>query len=854
MLPLFLFALQSGAAQLPAAATSAAPPTKIEAATATRARATRATKPPVLDGRDDDDVWREAQPIPAFREFQPVEDGEPPMATEAKIAYDDKYLYAFVRMYDPHPDSIRSYLSRRDVHTPSDQIKLMIDSYHDRRSGYELAVNPAGVKRDYSMSGDGNEDDSWDGIWDVATRIDEKGWTAEFRIPLSQLRFSRSDKHTFGLGIWRDIARLNVRTSWPVYRNTKPGLVSQLGEVSGIDGLGSQRRLEVTPYTVAKDASVTHADGTFGRSAQVTGGADLKYGVTSNLTLDATINPDFGQVEADPSVLNLTAFESYFQERRPFFMEGAGIFRYDLDCNDGQCSGLFYSRRIGRSPQLSDYYGDASTKRNTNILAAAKLTGRLANGLSVGILDAATERVNGPAGQTVEPQTNYFAGRLNQDLRNGNSVVGLMLTATNRQLDHWSQDYLRRSGYTLGIDGRHRFWNNNYEVSAYLAASRVEGTPAAIALTQQSAVHYYQRTDGGLDYDSTRTSLGGYTSQIALSKNGGGITRFFSGLKRTSPGFEINDAGFLARADQQSWFNWVGLQYSKPTSWYRRAFVNLNQWNNWNTGGLLTELGGNFNAHAEFKNSWWGHIGYNVAGVLPTYDDRASRGGPAVRKEATKSFWAGVETDQRWRVSPGFFVNGHFKDASGSWNYSLDEQTAIRVSSRLQARIGASFFRQLRDNQWNGNYTDSATAVTAAVTHYTFARLDQTMTSLTTRLDFTATPTLSLQLYASPFITSGSYTDWRELNDPRAAQYAARYKPYLAQGDPGGFNFKQFRSNTVIRWEYRPGSTLFVVWAQGREQDGVDVGSFAVNRDAGNLFKVRPDNTFLVKSSYWFNW
>jgi len=850
MLTLIVFALQAGAAQVSSGTITAAPAPKAGAASAVRARATRAAMAPVLDGRDDDEIWRVAQPITAFRQFQPVEDGEPPMATEAKIAYDDKYFYAFVRMFDPHPDSIRAFLSRRDVRTPSDQIKLMIDSYHDRRTGYEFAVNPAGVKRDFSMSGDGNEDDSWDGVWDVATRIDEKGWTAEFRIPLGQMRFAKSDSHTFGLGIWRDIARLNVRTSWPVYRSTKPGLVSQLGEVSGIDGLGAPRRLEVTPYAVARDASVARADGTFGRSSQMTGGADLKYGLTSNLTVDATINPDFGQVEADPSVLNLSAFEQYFQERRPFFLEGAGIFRYDLDCNDGQCSGLFYSRRIGRSPQLSDYYGDATTKQNTNILAAAKLTGRLANGLSVGILDAATERVNGPLGQTVEPQTNYFVGRLNQDLRNGNSVVGLMLTATNRQLDSWSRDYLRSGGYTLGIDGKHRFGGNNFELSGNAAVSRVDGSPAAIALTQQSAVHYFQRPDGGLDFDSTRTSLGGYTAQLGLSKNGGGITRFYTGVKRTSAGFEINDAGFLARADGQSWNNWVQLRYSTPTTWYRKVFVNFNQWNNWNTEGLLTEFGGNFNAHAEFTNSWWGHIGYNLNGMIPTYDDRAARGGPAVRQNFTKSFWAGVETDPRWRASPGLFVNGHLKDASGSWNYGIDQFTTMQMSSRLQMRLGASFFRQVRDNQWDGNFTDAGTNLT----HYTFARLDQTMTSLTARLDFTATPTLSLQVYASPFITSGQYTDWRELNDPRAANYADRYKPYTAGGDPGNFNFKQFRSNTVIRWEYLPGSTLFLVWAQGREQDGVDAGTFAISRDANNLFRVRPDNTFLVKSSYWFNW
>ena len=849
MLPVILFAFQAASVSMSDSRPLVRMPRAAEpAADARTTHATRTSQAPVIDGRDDDAIWRNAQVITAFRQFDPVEDGEPPFPTEAKVAYDDRYLYVFVRAFDPHPDSIRSFLSRRDTWTTSDRIWVMIDSYHDRRTGNEFGVNPAGVKFDMSIDNDGNEDSSWDGVWDVATRIDDKGWTAEYRIPLSQLRFPKSDTHTFGFSIWRDIGRSNVRVSWPVRRRTKPGMVSQFGDLSGLDGIGAPRRLEVTPYTVAKDLSTSRADGTFGRSRQMTVGADVKYGLTSNLTLDATINPDFGQVEADPSVLNLTAFETFLKERRPFFLEGAGIFRYDLDCNDGTCSGLFYSRRLGRAPQLAGLYGDASTKQNTNIIAATKLTGRLANGLSVGVLDAATERVSGPGNQTVEPQSNYFIGRLKQDYDNGNSGLGLMVTATNRRLDVWSRDSLRNAGYTLGLDGRRRFGGNNYELSANLAASQVSGTAASIAATQRSSVHYLQRPVGGLGFDSTRTSLSGYLAQIGLSKNGGGITRFYTGLKRTSPGFEINDAGFLTRADVQSYNNWFQLSYNTPSRWYRRLFVNFNQWSNWNTGGMLTELGGNINAHAQFTNQWWGHFGYNVNNVGTVYDDRAARGGPALRRLFGKSFWAGAETDQRWRLSPGLFVHARLKDASGSWNYGIDQSTSIRVSDRLQMHVGASFFRGVDDAQWNGNFD------TLGVKHYTFARLDQKLTSLTTRLDFTATPTLTLQLYASPFITSGSYTNWRELNNPRAENYQDRFKPFTLQGDPGGFNFKQFRSNTVLRWEYRPGSTLFLVWAQGRTQDGIDQGTFNVRRDVNNLFGARPDNTFLIKSSYWFNW
>ncbi|MCX5766394.1 MAG: DUF5916 domain-containing protein, partial [Gemmatimonadetes bacterium] len=814
----------------------------------TTARATRALKAPVIDGRDDDDVWRGIVPITAFRQFEPVEDGEPPMATEAKVAFDNSYFYVFVRAYDPHPDSIRSYLSRRDVATASDQILVLVDSYHDRRTGYQFMVNPAGVKVDQSMSEDGAEDPSWDGVWEAATSIDAKGWTAEFRIPLSQLRYAKSENQLFGFAVARLIARQNIKVSWPLIRHSKTGFVSQMGELSGLDHLGDSRRLEVTPYAVAKDQPVALAAGGLARSSRMTAGADLKVGLTSNLTVDATINPDFGQVEADPSVLNLTSFEQFYQERRPFFLEGAGIFRYNLDCSDNRCSGLFYSRRIGRAPQLSDQYGDASTKQNTNILAAAKLTGRLANGLSIGILDAATERVTGPLGQTVEPQTNYVVGRLNQDFRGGNSTIGVMFTGVNRQLDRWSEDVLRRSAYVIGIDGRHRFGANNYEVEGHFAQSHVEGSAAAITATQLSSVHNLQRLGAGLSLDSSRTGLSGTVAVLGVSKTGGGSLRWWTGYKRTSAGFEINDAGFQTRADVQSWNGWMGLNSLTSTSWYDKANVNFNSNLRWNLEGMGTGVGASFDGHVVFKNQWKVDAGYNAFNLGNSWDDRIARGGPAMLQLAGQSAWAGVQMDERWAVSPALYVSATAKNAAGSWRYGIDQFTMLRLASNVQAHLGGSFVRSADDAQWNGNFSD------ASGTHFTFAHLEQTVTSLTARLDVTATPTVSIQLYASPFMTSGQYSNWREVSNPHAAVYADQFTPFTSQGDPGGFNFKQFRSNAVIRWEYLPGSTLFVVWTQGRQQDGVDSGSFEFGRDTGNLFRARPENTVLVKSSYWFNW
>jgi len=849
---LFLATQVALASHSPAAAPPhAAPPPAdpvVARATATVAQASRAAHAVVIDGRDDDEAWRTAQVIDAFREFDPVENGDPRgFRTEARVTYDDRYLYVFVRAFDPRPDSLLALLSRRDVRTQSDWLHLMIDSYHDRRTGYRFTVNPAGVQRDVYMSNDGNEDVSWDAVWSVATRIEANAWTAEYRIPFSQLRFPRADAHTFGLAIWRDVGRTNARLSWPLYHRSQTGMVSQFGELRGLDGIATPRRLEATPYTLAKDLSHPEADGRFGRQQAITLGADVKYGLTSNLTLDATINPDFGQVEADPSVLNLTAFEQFYEERRPFFLEGQGIFRYDLNCNDGTCSGLFYSRRIGRAPQLGDTYYDASNPLNTTILGAAKVTGRLANGLSIGVMDAMTQREIGTLARTIEPAANYGVVRVQQDLRKGNSGIGLMLTSTDRALDQWSSDVLRRGARVLGVDARHRFGQNNYEVSGYLAGSRVNGSAAAIDALQQNGVHNYQRPGSSLGYDPSATSMGGATMQLSLSKNGGGKTRFASSYQRTTPGFEINDLGFLSRADVQGLSNWLQLAYLTPTSWYRSARVNFNQWNQWNTGGQLLDFGGNFNAHAEFANQWWGHVGLNLNGNGAPFDDRVSRGGPAVRQTFNRSAWMGIEGDRRWKVQPTIFSQFQLRDAAGSWMAYVNPEVAIRVANRLQARVGLSYQHAVNTAQWYGNETDAA-----GITHYTFARLDQHVASATTRLDITATRTLSLQMYASPFVATGAYSHRTELDDPAARRFAGRYKSYGNASWRDGFNFKQFRSNTVVRWEYRPGSTLFFVWSQGRQQDALNPGSFDAGRDLRDLFRARPDNTLLVKAAYWF--
>jgi hypothetical protein len=808
----------------------------------------------VIDGRDDDPIWQQAPAITAYREFQPAENGDPRFATAAKIAYDANNIYIFVRAFDPHPDSILRPLSRRDQIGATDKVGVMLDSYHDRRSGYEFWVTPAGVKLDVAIYNDGNEDEAWDAVWYVATRVDSLGWTAEFRIPLSQLRYSPAATHTFGVLLLRDIYRYTERLAWPQVSRSRAGIVSQFGELSGLDGLSSPRRLEVAPYTVAKNASVPTATG-FGRDQTFTAGADVKYGITSNLTLNATVNPDFGQVEADPAVVNLTAFETFFQERRPFFVEGTGIFRFSVDCNQVNCSGegLFYSRRIGRAPQLGDTFYDPRSPTATRILGAGKLTGRLSGGLTVGLLEALTQHVGTPSGVTIEPQTNYSVVRLQQDLDGGESGVGMLLTAVNRSLDDSSAPLLRRGAYVGAIDARHRFANRRYEVSGSLDFSRVAGSATSIAATQRDAVHYYQRPDAGLPYDTTRTSLAGDAEELRFAKVGGKRTNFETSYQRRSPGFEVNDLGFLRRSDQQAWSNWFGFSWREPSRWYLQANWNFNWWQWWSAGGLPLERAFNTNTHLQLNNRWWVHAGGTVGQLGATYDDRAMRGGPALRVDRYVAPWLGFVADDRYAVSPQLFFNYWSGDGGRSHSFNTNGYLVIRASSRVQPSLGFDYTVNRNDRQPFGNFPD---AVDSSQRHYTVAHLRQRTLGLTARLDYTLSPTLTLQVYAQPFVSKGTYTNVRELANPRAALYDNRFQPYAGPQAtaPGGFNYKQFNSNMVLRWEYRPGSTLFVVWTQGRALGTGAEGTRSFSGDLRDLFDLHPDNTFLVKASYWLSW
>ena len=815
--------------------------------------ATRALTPPVIDGRDDDAVWKEAPAITDFRVYRPVENGDPKFKTEAKVAYDAQYLYVFVRAFDPHPDSIVGLLARRDAMTPSDLITVFIDGYHDRRSGYEFDVNPAGVKEDLAIYQDGNEDMAWDGIWDVATRVDSLGWTAEFRFSFSQIKHGKGLSNTFGFTIARTVERTTEQSSWPLYRVSQPGLASQLGELTGLDTLAPPRRAEIVPYGVTKNVTVPKGPG-YGRDQQFSAGVDFKVGVAANMTVTGTVNPDFGQVEADPAVLNLSAFETFFPEQRPFFVEGNGLFQFSVDCSQVNCSNeqLFYSRRIGREPQLDGLYGDANSPTRTSILGAAKLTGQLASGLSLGVIDAVTQQETGVGGATIEPTTNYAVLRATQDFKAGQDGVGLMFTGVNRDLDSWSSPYLNHNAYVGAFEFRHQFLNRQYQLTGSVDLSRVEGSAAAITATQMDDVHLYQRPDGPLHVDSTATSLAGDAEEIHFGKIGGERLHFETSYLRRSPGFEINDLGFLRQADQQSWNNWVGFSYNRPTAIYQRMWWNLNWWQYWSAAGLATERAFNANIHSQLNNRWWIHTGGTLGQLGTTWCDRCARGGPAVRQDPYFSPWLSIQGDDRHRIIPGFNTNYFRGDAGKNSDLDLNPNVTINASTRFSATIGADYNINTADNQYFNTYTDTATHAS----HYTFAHLDQKTISLTANLAYTVTPNLSVQWYLQPFVSRGTYSNIRELANPGAANYDARYQPYAdtsVTNNPGGVDSKQFNSNFVVRWEYRPGSTLFVVWTQARGDFQPVAGPDGLGGDFHDLFNLHADNTFLVKFSYWFN-
>ena len=848
----------------------------------------------VLDGKLDEAAWQRA-PVARdeFTQSWPNPGQPGTEATEARVLYDGDAVYVAVRMFDSEPGKIVAPLARRDIGgITSDWAHVIIDSYHDKRTAFRFTVNPRGVQKDVYNSNDNSEDANWDAVWDVATRIDSAGWVAEYRIPLSQLRFgsaSSGEERTWGFQVMRDIARKNERVSFNPWTPDGTGFVSRFGTLTGLVDLTQPQRLEILPYASTKLTSAKgDAANPFYRKydTEPNVGADIRYGLPKGLTLTATINPDFGQVEVDPATVNLTAFETFFPEKRPFFLEGSDVFsfgrlRYHNDYG-GQT--FFYTRRIGRAP--SRYPSGTGINyvdmpEATRIAGAAKVSGRI-GAWTVGVLNAVTaeeqaEVASTAAGAdsatTVEPLANYFAGRLRRDFRRGQSSIGGMVTTASRQQSDLFRNSLSAGAGFGGVDFDHRWQRGKYAVGGFAMGSRVNGSPTVLTNVQRSAAHYYQRPDAThIDVDSNATSLTGHYMQFAASKSGdsfGSIT-----AKQVSPGFEINDVGFHGRVDYRAVSPFWGFQSNKRERFTQNWF--LGTWSNyaWNWDGdmIFHSYGGS--TSATFNNLWGANVGMNFG--PGNMDDRLLRGGPLSRAPGYYSLNASFWTDNRKRVSVNPFTNYRKLD-DGSWNGSLGIWTEMRPSSTVRVTVSPNYFRQHSKSQFVRPISD-ATATGTYGTRYIFANLDQTTFAIDTRVEITFTSKLALQSYIQPFVAVGSYQAFKEFTTPSEYDFAvygqdrgtivagtnASGAPiYTIDPDDAGaaaafnisnpnFNSHSLRGNAVLRWEYRPGSALFFVWQQTRS--GLEREfAFDAGRDVGAIFRESPTNVFMIKAAYWLN-
>jgi hypothetical protein len=819
--------------------------------------ATRAAGPIHVDGHLDEAAWGQAQVVRGLIQVDPDEAEPESEETEVRVLYDDDAIYLGVRLHDRQPVSTR--LGRRDMNLlDSDWLGVVIDSYHDHRTGFSFDVNPSGVQRDAmkSMGAGGQEQDdlSWDPVWEAQTSVDEGGWTAEYRIPFSQLRFGKEENPTWGIQIERVIGRRREYSVLSFTPKAEQGGIPTYGHLVGLVSPDPGQRLEVLPYVVARSEHIDQRGNAFRSDAEnfASGGVDLLYRVTSDFALNATLNPDFGQVEVDPAVINLSVYETRYEEKRPFFIEGSEIFDFGRNTSGGQ---LFYSRRIGRPPQVRPVGAGVDMPETTTILGAGKLTGKTASGWSVGIMEAVTGEETArflndslePEKAVAEPLTNYFVGRVRRDGRDGQSSVGAMLTAANRDLStDLVQATLRESAYAGGIDFRHEWSNRSWVLSGSFVGSRIAGDPRALVRVQTAGNHFFQRPDADyLEVDSAATSMNGYSVGMALARQAGEHWRGELAAAATSPDFEVNDLGFQTRTDRRDAALHLSYVENRPGTFFRNyAITGITRWEHNYDNQRILNLNGIF---ASFRHlDYWG-LSFNVRYQATANDDRATRGGPLIERPALWTMGGEFNSDPRKPVTFGLGAGGGRGDYD-SWSYSAGGNVGIKASPRWNLTLRPGLDRSFIPAQYVGTLPDAEATHTYGA-HYLFAPLRQTTVFLETRLDFTFTPKLSFQLYAQPFISSGDYEAVAELLEPGGFEFA----PWSGELPNLDFNYRSLRGTAVLRWEWRPGSTLYVAWQQNRSDYAQGVGNFDFRRDQDAMFHTRPDNVFVIKANYWIS-
>ncbi|HET7456815.1 MAG TPA: DUF5916 domain-containing protein [Gemmatimonadaceae bacterium] len=880
-----------------------------------------------IDGKIDEAAWAAATPITTFRQFQPTEGAPASLPTEVRILYDDQALYVAARMTDSvGAAGVRAPLARRDQllaasgdngsfnSLTTDKLAIVLDPYHNHLDEAWFEINPAGVRGDQL-----NGDDSWDPIWEGAAHVDAQGWTAEMRIPYSQLRFTRDEAQTWGLQIWRFVDRLNEQDMWSWWRRNASGGPAFYGHLQGLTIAERPRQLELLPYVVSRGQFkyAAPADPYHDKtSTRLSAGADLKYLLTSNLTLDATFNPDFGQVEVDPATVNLSAYETYYDEKRPFFVANRGAFSFGgtscMFCSNFSGLGVFYSRRIGRPPQLNAYVADQSVNTgngyadvpdNATILGAAKITGRTKSGYTVGLLDAVANRetaryLTAPdrpqIDQMVEPLSNYFVGRVKKELNQGATTIGTIVTSTARRLDGdtVAVNRLRSHAEAVGVDWMHRWHARDYSWRGSIVASNVAGSPAAITLVERSSAHYFQRPDRrvtgdeifGARYDTTATSLQGYGLYTRLAKDNGDWL-WETAQNWRSPGFEVNDLSYLDRADYR-WMNAnVGHSWSIPTRWYRNIFASVGGQQQFNYDGLRTDSQRQAYYGMELPSYW--NIRTFTIHRATTDDDQLTRGGPTVKRTGYDFGHFQISTDARQSAVFDMTVQVAKGIHSGTHTTMLSPGVALKPAASVFVQLSPTYMLDQNPAQYVTT-VDDPTATAFAGKRYVFAFINTRTVSLDTRVNWTMTPNLTLQMFAQPFFASGDYGLFREFAAPRTERKleygndvgticpveggGGRVTSYdfnptasvsCSITDPAArkaalpysfanpnFSFRSLRGTAVVRWEYRPGSTMFFVWTQQRS-GALSNGDFDFGRDYSAMFRDRPDNVFIVKVNYW---
>lgn len=833
---------------------------------------------PKIDGKIEADEWKNVTWEGNFSQFKPDNGAKPEQETEYAVQYDNNYLYVAVRCYDKEPEKIKQQFSRRD-NLDGDMIGIFIDSYHDKNTAFFFQVSAAGVQQDGVTTA--NDDVTWDAVWQSATYKDDKGWYTEMKIPFSQLRFAKADVQTWGFEVIRVIYRKQEVDVWQPLKRDMPSFVASLGLLQGLEGIKPKKQVEVMPYLVAKRETYKAEEGNpfrTGSENSINAGIDGKIGVTNNMILDFTINPDFGQVESDPSEVNLTAYETYFSEKRPFFIEGRSITSMGVKPgnNMSDAENLFYSRRIGRAPRanLDDYtYDYSKVPTATRILGAFKLTGKTQNGLSLGVVESVTNQEftkisynDNISKVKVEPFTNYLVGRVKKEYNKGGSYLGAMATAVNRSLDEPQLLYLNKSAYTGGVDFSHSWKDRKYYFNARLMASRVNGDTLAIQRMQKSPARYYQRSDANyVNYDPKRTSLTGYDGMVQFGKQGNSKWMYLFFVNFISPGFETNDAGYLRNADEIFQVYWLGYRNYKKWWIVKETSINFNQYSIFDFGMRNNSYGGNVNTNITFNNLWNG--GFSINGNSREFSNTILRGGPSMITPGNTSYGLWINTNSSKKISASVSFSQNYGELNSNRYSELDLSVNWNPINALSIAFMPTYSFMKSDLQYitTQDYKGS--------NDYVFGKISQKTLILPVRINFGITPTMTLQYYGQPFISAGKYSQFKRITNPIAKNYTDRFEVFDSHQlqlqddtysvdrntdgiadytfDKPDYNAYYFLSNLVFRWEYKPGSTVFLVWSQGRN-DYTNKGVFSANNNLKDVFNIYPNNVFLIKWSYRF--